>query len=187
VAAEITFDACRVLLVQGDITGEKVQAIVNAANSGLMGGGGVDGAIHRAGGVKIKEECREIVKRIGRLPAGRAVITSGGNLPAKYVIHTVGPVWQGGRGGEAETLASCYRESLKLAVSGMIKSIAFPAISTGVYGYPVEQAARVAVDTVIGFLSSAASPIELVEFVLFDGYSYSIYESELDLKKADKG
>ena len=186
-AAEISVGAARVLLVQGDITREKVQAIVNAANSGLMGGGGVDGAIHRAGGAKIKEECQAIVDRIGRLAPGKAVITGGGNLPAKYVIHTVGPVWHGGHGGEAETLASCYRESLKLAGSQMLKSIAFPAISTGIYGYPVEQAARVAVDAVTGFLSSAGSSIELVEFVLYDGYSFSVYESELDQKKADKG
>ena len=178
-AAEITIGSARILLVQGDITGEKVQAIVNAANSGLMGGGGVDGAIHRVGGAKIKEECRAIVNRIGRLPAGKAVITGGGNLAAKYVIHTVGPVWRGGDRGEAETLAGCYRESLKLASSELIKSIAFPAISTGVYGYPPEQAAKIAANTVIGFLSSGDTSIELVEFVLYDAHSFNIYQREL--------
>ncbi|MCX6002496.1 MAG: O-acetyl-ADP-ribose deacetylase [Chloroflexi bacterium] len=183
-AAEITIGAARILLVQGDITGEKVQAIVNAANSGLMGGGGVDGAIHRAGGAKIKEECQAIVSRIGRLPAGRAVITGGGNLAAKYVIHTVGPVWRGGDRGEAETLASCYRESLKLANSGLIKSIAFPAISTGVYGYPPEEAAKIAVNTVIGFLSSGDTSIELVEFVLYDANSFNIYQRELKAEES---
>ena len=178
-AAEIVIGSARVILVQGDITGEKVHAIVNAANSGLMGGGGVDGAIHRAGGPKIKEECQAIVGRVGRLPAGQAVITCGGNLPAKYVIHTVGPVWRGGDKGEAETLSSCYRESLKLAGSELLKSIAFPAISTGIYGYPPEEAAKIAVNTVTGFLSTEKTSVELVEFVLYDGYSYSLYESEL--------
>ena len=178
-AAEITVGSARILLVQGDITGEKVQAIVNAANSGLMGGGGVDGAIHRDGGAIIKEECRTIVSRIGRLPAGKAVITGGGNLAAKYIIHTVGPVWRGGDKGEDETLASCYRESLKLACSELIKSIAFPAISTGVYGYPPDLAAKTAVNTVMGFLSSENASVELVEFVLYDDYSFSIYEREL--------
>ena len=144
----------------------------------------MDGAIHRAGGGKIKEECRVIVSRTGRLPAGQAVITSGGNLPAEYVIHTVGPVWRGGDQGEEETLASCYRESLKLAGSELLKSIAFPAISTGVYGYPPERAAKIAVNTVIGFLSSENSSVELVEFVLYDGYSFGIYESELKTKKS---
>ena len=182
-AAEITIGTTRILLVQGDITREKVQAIVNAANSGLMGGGGVDGAIHRVGGEKIKEECRVIVNRIGRLPAGKVVITGGGNLPAKYVIHTVGPVWRGGDKGEDETLASCYRESLKLACSELIKSIAFPAISTGVYGYPPDLAAKIAVNTVMGFLSSENASVELVEFVLYDDHSFSIYEREFEAKE----
>lgn len=177
--AEITVNATSIILVQGDITGEKVQAIVNAANSGLMGGGGVDGAIHRAGGPKIKEECRVIVEQTGRLPAGQVVITGGGNLLAKYVIHTVGPVWSGGGRGEAETLASCYRESLRLAGSKLLESIAFPAISTGVYGYPPELAANIAVNTVVEFLSSEKTSLDLVEFVLYDVYSFGIYENEL--------
>lgn len=182
--AQITVKATRITLVQGDITGEKVQAIVNAANSGLMGGGGVDGAIHRAGGAKIKEECRVIVERTGRLPAGKVVITGGGNLLAEYVIHTVGPVWNGGGSGEAETLASCYRESLKLAGAKLLKSIAFPAISTGIYGYPLELAAKVAVSTVIEFLSSEKTSLELVEFVLYDSHSLGIYENELINRKS---
>jgi O-acetyl-ADP-ribose deacetylase (regulator of RNase III) len=185
-SAEITVEGTRIILVQGDITGEIVHAIVNAANSGLMGGGGVDGAIHRAGGVKIKEECRVIVDRIGRLPAGQVVITGGGNLLAKYVIHTVGPVWRGGDKGEEETLASCYRKSLELAGSHLLQSIAFPAISTGVYGYPPDSAAKIAVSTVIKFLSSENTSLELVEFVLYDGYSYGIYESELTAKKSNE-
>ena len=179
-AAEITIRAARIILVQGDITGERVHAIVNAANSGLMGGGGVDGAIHQVGGAEIKEECRAIVSRIGRLPAGKAVITTGGNLPAKYIIHTVGPVWRGGDKGESETLASCYRESLKLAGSELLKSIAFPAISTGVYGYPPELAATVAVNTIVEYLSSQNTTIELVEFVLYDNNSFNIYQRELE-------
>ena len=177
--AEITIRDTRILLVKGDITREKVQAIVNAANSGLMGGGGVDGAIHRVGGEKIKEECQVIVSRIGRLPAGKAAITSGGNLPAKYVIHTVGPVWRRGDKGEAEALANCYRESLILADSELLESIAFPAISTGVYGYPPDQAAKIAVNTVIEYLSSEHTSIELVEFVSYDDHSFSIYKREL--------
>ena len=186
-SAEITVKGTRILLVQGDITREKVHAIVNAANSGLMGGGGVDGAIHRAGGEKIEEECRVIVDRIGRLPAGQVVITSGGNLPAKYIIHTVGPVWRGGDKGEEKTLASCYRESLELAGSELLQSIAFPAISTGVYGYPPELAAKIAVNTVIGFISSEDTSVKLVEFVLYDGYSFGIYESELETQKSYGG
>jgi len=186
-SAEITVKGTRILLVQGDITREKVHAIVNAANSGLMGGGGVDGAIHRAGGKKIEEECRVIIDRIGRLPAGQVVITSGGNLPAKYIIHTVGPVWRGGDRGEEETLASCYRESLELAGSELLQSIAFPAISTGVYGYPPDLAAKIAVSSVMGFLSSENTSVKLVEFVLYDGYSFGIYESELKTKKSYGG
>jgi O-acetyl-ADP-ribose deacetylase (regulator of RNase III) len=185
-SAEITIKATRILLVQGDITGEKVQAIVNAANSGLRGGGGVDGAMHRAGGGKIKEECRVIISRIRRLPAGQVVITGGGNLPAEYVIHTVGPVWCGGDKGEAETLSNCYRESLRLASSKLLKSMAFPAISTGVYGYPPELAAKIAVNTVMGFLSEENTSVELLEFVLYDKYSFGIYESELKTKKSNQ-
>lgn len=133
--------------VAGDITRESLDAIVNAANSTLMGGGGVDGAIHRAGGPAILDECREIVARISRLPAGDAVATTAGRLPSKYVIHTVGPVWRGGGQGEPETLARCYRSSLQVADELGLASIAFPAISTGIYGYPMDAAALVAMTT----------------------------------------
>src|SRR3954468_5104530 len=129
----------------GDITKETTDAIVNAANSSLLGGGGVDGAIHRAGGPAILAECRQIVSKIGRLAAGQAVITTGGNLGAKHVIHTVGPVYRGGDQGEVETLASCYRESIRLADERGLASLSFPAISTGAFGYPFSEAAQVAI------------------------------------------
>ena len=153
-------------LAQGDITRQQVDAIVNAANSSLMGGGGVDGAIHRAGGPTILEECKRIVAERRRLPAGQAVITTGGNLPARHVIHTVGPIWSGGRMGEAETLASAYRESLKLAAQHKLKRIAFPSISTGAYGYPLEQAAEVALHTITTFLQGEPTAVEEVTLVL---------------------
>lgn len=177
-STELTINQTRLSLVQGDITRQATDAIVNAANSGLMGGGGVDGAIHRAGGPAIMEECRKIREKIGRLPAGKAVITTGGRLKAKYVIHTVGPVWHGGDKGESELLASAYRESLKLAAEKGLRSISFPAISTGAYGYPVEPAARIALETAIDFASQNRS-LEEVSFVLFDSYSYKIYEDIL--------
>jgi O-acetyl-ADP-ribose deacetylase (regulator of RNase III) len=157
-----------------DITKESTDAIVNAANSSLLGGGGVDGAIHRAGGPSILKECERIVREIGRLPAGRAVLTAGGRLPAKYVIHTVGPIYRGGRTGEAQTLASCYRESIRVADEHGIASISFPSISTGAYGYPVEQAAQVAVVTTGQALYSASS-VRQVRFVLFDAYTLNAY------------
>jgi len=175
---ELVINKTRLALVQGDITIQATDAIVNAANSGLMGGGGVDGAIHRAGGPAILEECRKIRGKIGRLAAGRAVITTGGRLKAKYVIHTVGPVWHGGTSAEAELLASAYRESLKLADEKGLKSISFPAISTGAYGYPLEPAARVALQTVIDFLSQNKS-LEEVVFVLYDSATYQIYAETL--------
>ena len=176
----IEIGPARLSLVQGDITRQEVDAIVNAANSGLMGGGGVDGAIHRGGGPAILEECRKIVARIGRLPAGEAVITTGGNLKAKYVIHTVGPVWHGGNRGEAEILASAYRESLKLAGEHKLTSVAFPSISTGAYGYPVHDAARVALSTVIAFLKDEPTSLQNVYLVLFDSATYQVYASELN-------
>lgn len=151
----------------GDITREPADAIVNAANSSLLGGGGVDGAIHRTGGPAILEECRLIVARIGRLPAGQAVATSAGKLTARHVIHTVGPFWSGGNRNEAETLASCHRESIRIADELQVASIVFPAISTGAYRYPVEQAARVAVTSAAHALQAAAHVRE-VRFVLFD-------------------
>jgi O-acetyl-ADP-ribose deacetylase (regulator of RNase III) len=157
-----------------DITKEATDAIVNAANSSLMGGGGVDGAIHRAGGPSILKECEHIVAEIGRLPAGRAVITTGGRLPAKHVIHTVGPIYGNGRRGEAETLASCYRESIRVANDHAVTSLAFPSISTGAYCYPVPEAARVAVATVVEALAST-SHVTQVRFVLFDGATLQAY------------
>ncbi len=165
--------------VQGDITREKVEAIVNAANSSLMGGGGVDGAIHRAGGLAIVEECRKIVAERGRLPAGKAVITTGGKLPSKYVIHTVGPVWRGGDSGEEATLASCYTECLKMASANGIKSISFPAISTGIYGYPQQPAAKIAIASVVMYLNDSPTTLEQVRFVLYDTNAYNIYTVEL--------
>jgi O-acetyl-ADP-ribose deacetylase len=150
-----------------DITQETADAIVNAANSSLLGGGGVDGAIHRAGGPAILAACEAIVAEIGRLPAGKAVITTAGRLAARYVIHTVGPIYSGGHTHEAETLASCHRESIRLAEEHALRSLAFPAISTGAYGYPVAEAARVAVSTVAGALRGTTH-LSQVRFVLFD-------------------
>ncbi len=176
---EVDLGRARLGLIQGDITRQGVDAIVNAANSGLMGGGGVDGAIHRAGGPAILEECRQIISRIGRLSAGKAVITTGGNLEAKYVIHTVGPVWHGGSRGESELLASAYGESLKLAAEHQLKTVAFPSISTGAYGYPVAEAARVALTTVMDFLRNETTSLENVLFVLYDFNTYGIYTEQL--------
>lgn len=168
----------RVSVRQGDITKMEVDAIVNAANSSLMGGGGVDGAIHRAGGSAILDECRLIVARQGRCPTGHAVITSGGNLPAKFVIHTVGPVWYGGNNSEADLLADAYRNSLKLAVEKGIKSIAFPNISTGVYSFPKQKAAVIATQTVFEFLAEDTQ-IEQIYFVCFDLENYVMYNQLL--------
>jgi len=150
-----------------DITREATDAIVNAANSSLLGGGGVDGAIHRAGGPAILAECRTIVNKIGSLPAGEAVITTGGRLAAKHVIHTVGPVYRGGRQGEAEKLASCHRESIRLADDHALQSLSFPAISTGAFGYPVAEAAFIAISSTVEALASA-DHVSKVRFVLFD-------------------
>ncbi|MDD5701633.1 MAG: O-acetyl-ADP-ribose deacetylase [Dehalococcoidales bacterium] len=172
-------------MVQGDITRQTTDAIVNAANSSLMGGGGVDGAIHRAGGPAILEECKQIVARQGRLPPGKAVITTGGNLPARHVIHTVGPIWQGGNSNESQLLASAYKESLSIAEQNHLQSIAFPSISTGAYGYPVGQAARIAVQAVISFLKSEDPSIQEVRFVLFDTGTYEAYVKALQ-QEAEK-
>jgi len=166
-------------IIKGDITQQDTEAIVNAANPSLMGGGGVDGAIHRAGGTSILEECKQIVSRQGRLPTGKAVITSGGNLKARYVIHTVGPVWHGGNRNEAELLASAYQESLKLAAESRLSSIAFPSISTGAYGYPVDVAAKVAIGAVSSFLQEKVTSIKEVVFVLFDSATFTAYSSAL--------
>jgi O-acetyl-ADP-ribose deacetylase (regulator of RNase III) len=168
-AARLTFANRKTLEFDGpaDITKETTEAVVNAANSSLLGGGGVDGAIHRAGGPSILQECKRIVAKIGNLPAGKAVITTGGRLPAKYVIHTVGPVYRGGQQHEAKTLASCYRESIRAADDHGIRSVAFPSISTGAFGYPVHEAAAIAVRTIVEVLPPCAH-VEQVRFVLFD-------------------
>ena len=168
----------RIKVVRGAITKIRTDAIVNAANSSLMGGGGVDGAIHRAGGPAILEACRKIIARQGGCKTGDAVITTAGNLPATFVIHTVGPVWNGGQKGEPEKLRSCYVNSLQLAVENGCKSIAFPNISTGVYGYPKEEAAVVAVKTVADFLLKNSS-IELVAFVCFDEENFKLIEEHI--------
>ena len=158
-----------------DITAEATDAIVNAANSSLLGGGGVDGAIHRRGGPAILAQCRQIVSKIGRLPAGQAVITTGGQLAVKHVIHTVGPVYQDGQHSEAETLASCHRESIRLADENALCSLAFPAISTGAYGYPVSEAAPIAISSTLDALASAKH-VKLCRFVLFDVSTLRAYE-----------
>ena len=158
-----------------DITEETTDAIVNAANSSLLGGGGVDGAIHDAGGPAILAECRQIVSKIGTLPAGQAVITTGGRLAAKYVIHAVGPIYRGGEHGEAETLASCHRESVRLADEHNLRSLAFPAISTGAYGYPVTDAAPIAISATIEALSTTKH-VKTCRFVLFDISTVRAYQ-----------
>ncbi len=176
---EVTINRVKLGIIQGDITNQDTDAIVNAANSRLIGGGGVDGAIHRAGGPAILEECKQIVARQGRLPTGKAVITTAGNLKARHVIHTVGPIWYGGDKGEPELLASAYRESLGLAMENQLYSISFPSISTGVYGYPVDTASRVAIGVVITSLRQSVTSIREVVFVLFDSQTFSAYSSAL--------
>ncbi|HXB57226.1 MAG TPA: O-acetyl-ADP-ribose deacetylase [Vicinamibacteria bacterium] len=173
------FGRTRVELVRGDITREGVDAIVNAANSSLMGGGGVDGAIHRTGGPAILEDCRRIREERGPLPAGEAVVTRPGQLPCRHVIHTVGPVWEGGGAGEPETLAGCYRSCLALAQSQGFTSLAFPSISTGAFGYPVRAAAAVALRAAQEVLG-AGSPLELVRFVLFSDADLAAYGAALE-------
>jgi O-acetyl-ADP-ribose deacetylase (regulator of RNase III) len=164
----------RITVVKGDITKQHVDAIVNAANNSLLGGGGVDGAIHRAAGPKLLAEC----KSIGGCKTGDAVITRGYRLPATWVIHTVGPVWHGGESGEAGLLADCYRKSLRLATEYGIRSIAFPSISTGAYGYPIDPASQIAVETVAEFLKTDQSILE-VRFVCFNERTYDAFERAL--------
>jgi O-acetyl-ADP-ribose deacetylase len=176
---EVAINKSRIVLVQGDITTESTEAIVNAANSRLVGGGGVDGAIHSAGGPTIMAECRAI----GGCPTGEAVITTGGNLKAAYVIHTVGPIYRGGTHGEEKLLSSAYRKSLELASKKKIRSVSFPSISTGAYAYPIRDAARVALKTVVDYLTDHPE-IELVRFVLFGAVDLEVYEAALkDLTK----
>jgi O-acetyl-ADP-ribose deacetylase (regulator of RNase III) len=165
-------------LIKGDITKIAVDAIVNAANSSLLGGGGVDGAIHRAGGPAILANCRKIIARQGGCKTGEAVITTAGNLPAKYVIHTVGPVWNGGNKNEAALLGNAYRNSLQLALENAVKSIAFPNISTGIYHFPKDKAAAIAVSTVKDFVQEHPS-IEEVFFVCFDEENVVLYQQAL--------
>ena len=177
---EFKIGAASLRLEWGNITAENVEAIVNAANSMLMGGGGVDGAIHKAGGPQIHQECKVIRQKTGKkCPPGEAVITSGGNLKARFVIHTVGPVWRGGGEGEEEILRRAYRNSLELASSKKIQSIAFPSISTGAYGYPAEKAAAAALDEVTLFLYAHPEGPKLVKFILYDSETFSIYEEAL--------
>ncbi|OGU75823.1 MAG: O-acetyl-ADP-ribose deacetylase [Ignavibacteria bacterium RBG_16_34_14] len=164
----------KIELHKGDITTLKVDAIVNAANTSLIGGGGVDGAIHRAAG----PELLEYNKKLGGCPTGEAKISPGFKLPAKYIIHTVGPVWNGGKNNEDKLLANCYKNSLKLAIEKNIKTIAFPSISTGVYRFPVERAAKIAVENVRSFLEKDKT-IEKVIFVCFDDHTYQEYSKQI--------
>jgi O-acetyl-ADP-ribose deacetylase (regulator of RNase III) len=168
----------KISLLKADITEIKTDAIVNAANSSLLGGGGVDGAIHRKGGPQILEDCKEIRRTCGECPPGQAVITRAGDLPAQKVIHTVGPIWKGGDQNEANTLASCYRNSIQLALDNQLHRIAFPNISTGVYRFPKDQAAEIAIKTVQEFEDHP--DLEEVVFVCFDEENYNLYKGLLE-------
>jgi O-acetyl-ADP-ribose deacetylase (regulator of RNase III) len=168
---------CQLQLIKGDITNIAADAIVNAANSQLAGGGGVDGAIHRAGGPEIMRELDEIRGRIGRCETGSAVVTGAGRLPAKYVIHAVGPVYRDGNHGEPEKLESCYTTALQLAAERDVRSISFPSISTGVYGYPLEEAAGVAVKTVSQWLHGHTGPIHVIKLVQFSDRDHAVYRA----------
>jgi O-acetyl-ADP-ribose deacetylase (regulator of RNase III) len=179
--AAMTVDGTTIELVRGDITTEATDAVANAANEGLRGGGGVDGAIHRAGGPRILEACRAI----GHCATGDAVLTTGGDLPADWVIHTVGPVWKGGRQGEPDLLASCYRRVLEVAEKKGLRSVAVPSISTGVYGYPLDQAAGIALRAVADTLRGRGSSVRLVRFVLFDEPTFRAYEQALNELSAE--
>ena len=173
---QVQVGSCELELVTGDITQQTTDAIVNAANSRLAGGGGVDGAIHRAGGPSIMAETRQTYPQ--GCPTGEAVITGAGNLPARHVIHTVGPIWSGGQQGEADLLASAYRRSLEVAVEHHCNSVAFPSLSTGAYGYPMGQAARTALTTVMAFMHDRGQPT-LVRFVLFDTAAHEVFATVL--------
>jgi O-acetyl-ADP-ribose deacetylase (regulator of RNase III) len=175
----ITVGSTTIHILQGDITRESVDAVVNAANSSLLGGGGVDGAIHRAGGPAIVQEC----KVLGRCATGDAKITTAGLLPARYVIHTVGPVYRDGKNGEAELLSRCHQRCLEVAVENAARTVAFPAISCGIYGYPISEAARIAVGTVVDFLEDNAD-IDEVRFVLFGEDTYGPFLQALKQVRA---
>ena len=170
----------RLRTIKADITTLAVDAVVNAANSSLMGGGGVDGAIHRAGGPTILAECKQIVKRIGRLPTGEAVITTAGQMPAEHVIHTVGPVWHGGKQNESVLLRNAYTNSMKVAAENGLKTLAFPSISTGVYGYPVHLAAKEAVEVVIQYVRKKPGIFEEIIFCGFDTATEAEYANALE-------
>jgi len=167
-----------IYLQKGDITKLKVDAIINAANSSLLGGSGVDGAIHEAGGQSILEECREIISRQGKCNVGQAVITKAGDLPSKYVIHTVGPIWYGGKRNEKNQLEDSYRNSLQLAIENNCKTIAFPNISTGIYRFPKDEAAKIAVETVIKFIITS-DKIEKIIFICFEDDNFNYIKQEL--------
>jgi O-acetyl-ADP-ribose deacetylase (regulator of RNase III) len=175
----LTIGTTTLSLLQGDITRQDTDAIVNAANSSLLGGGGVDGAIHTAGGSQILEECRAIRAKQGECSPGQAVITSGGRLKARFVIHTVGPVWYGGSQGEEQNLGSAYESSLRLALENGIKTIAFPSISTGAYGFPIERASRIALRTVSEFVRNQPGVLEEVRFVVFSERDKREYEEAM--------
>jgi len=164
----------KLVLIKGDITLQDTDAIVNAANSSLLGGGGVDGAIHRAGGPQILEECKAIRRAQGELPTGEAVITTGGRLKARFVIHTVGPVWHGGKSNEDNLLRNAYRSSLQIAVEKGLSTIAFPSISTGIYGFPIERASRIAFSTVTDFVRDHPQ-LKEVEFIVFSQHDFDVY------------
>ena len=169
----------KIVLLEGDITRVPADAIVNAANSALAGGGGVDGAIHRAGGPEIMRELDGMRRRIGHCPTGSAVVTGAGRLPAKHVFHAVGPVYRDGRRGEPELLASCYRKCLELAEEREVKTISFPAISTGVYGYPIEEAAEIAIREVKAHLEKREVRVQQAIFVLYGKQAYDVYVATL--------
>lgn len=170
---ELIYNYTKIKLIQGDITKQDTEAIINAANSSLLGGGGVDGAIHMAGGHKILEECMTIRKKQGGCEVGEAVITTAGDMPSNYVIHTVGPIWRGGNNKEPELLANSYRNSLELAHKHSISSIAFPSISTGVYGYPKEKASIIALSTLKNVLAEIS--FEEIRLILFSKTDFNIY------------
>ncbi len=186
-STEIVINGTKLLLVEGNITAKDTDAIVNAANSSLMGGGGVDGAIHRMAGPAILEECKRIRAELGGpLPTGEAVITTGGDLKARHVIHTVGPVWYGGTRGEPELLANAYRNSLRLAVDTGLRTVSFPSISTGAHGYPVDKAAEVALRAVLSLLEENTLLDEVI-FVLFDSRTFRTYQETLERLRPEQG
>ncbi|MDR1748875.1 MAG: O-acetyl-ADP-ribose deacetylase [Spirochaetaceae bacterium] len=168
----------KIEIIQGDITKEETGAIVNAANPALAGGGGVDGAIHRAAGPELLEACRKIIAEIGKCPPGEAVITDGFRLKSRYVIHTVGPVWHGGIRGERELLENCYRNCMRLAGENGIESVSFPNISTGVYGFPKQEAARIVGAFFKGLADNDSSSVKTIRFVCFDRENYTLYRTE---------